>query len=90
MYKIIYTREAKTIIDNLTLKKKRQIKDAVERIARKPDIGKHLTHELKGLLSYRAGVYRIIYRIFYKEILVLILTIGHRKEIYKKAAKKLR
>ena len=89
MYKIIYTREAKTAIDKLTLKKKRQVKDAIGRIARKPKIGKQLTHELTGLLSYRSGTYRIIYRIYHKEVLVLILTVGHRKDIYKQVAKKL-
>jgi len=87
MYKIIYTREAKTAIDKLTLKKKRQVKDAIERIARKPKIGKQLTRELTGLLSYRSGTYGIIY---HKEVLVLILTVGHRKDIYKQVAKKLR
>ena len=90
MYKIIYTREAKSAIDRLTLKKKRQIKDAIERIARKPEIGKRLTRELAGLLSYRSGVYRIIYRIYHKDILLLILTIGHRKDIYKQLTKKLK
>jgi len=89
MYKICYTKEAKTNIDRLSFKKKRQIKTAIERVAENPEIGKHLAHELKGLLSYRQGDYRIIYRIYHKEILVLILTIGHRKDIYKKAVKNL-
>ena len=84
MYKIAYTREAKRKIDRLSIKRKRQIKEAIERIAQNPDIGKRLTHELSGLLSYRSGDYRIIYRIYHKEILILILTIGHRKDIYKK------
>ena len=84
MYKIAYTREAKRKIDRLSIKRKRQIKEAIERIAQNPDIGKRLSHELSGLLSYRSGNYRIIYRIYHKEILILILTIGHRKDIYKK------
>lgn len=88
MYKIFYAKEAKTSIDKLSLKNKRQIKEAVERIAQNPEIGKHLTHELKSLLSYRSGTYRIIYRIYHKEILVLILTIGHRKDIYKQTGRK--
>ena len=83
MYKIAYTREAKRKIDRLSIKRKRQIKEAIERIAQNPDIGKRLSHELSGLLSYRSGNYRIIYRIYHKEILILILTIGHRKDIYR-------
>ena len=81
MYSILYAKEAKKSIEKLTLKKKRQIKEAIERIAENPEIGKHLTQELKGLLSYRSGTYRIIYRIHHKEITVLILTIGHRKKL---------
>ena len=88
MYKILYANEAKRAIDRLPLKKKHQIKNAIERVAQNPQIGKHLTHELTGLLSYRSGAYRIIYRIYHKEIIVLILTVSHRKEIYKKISRK--
>lgn len=83
MYKLFYTREAKKAIDRLSHKKKRQIKDALERIADNPGIGKYLTGDLKGLLSYRSGDYRIIYRIYHKEIMVIILTIAHRKNVYR-------
>ncbi|MFH1856167.1 MAG: type II toxin-antitoxin system RelE/ParE family toxin [Candidatus Omnitrophota bacterium] len=90
MYKILYTNEAKSSISKLPIKKKHQIKEAVERVAENPQIGKHLTHELKGLLSYRSGIYRIIYRVYHKEVLVLILTIGHRKNVYEEIGRKLK
>ncbi len=83
MYNVFYTREAKESISRLSLKKKRQIKDAVERIAHNPAIGKYLTGDLKGILSYRSGDCRIIYRIYNKEIMVIILTVGHRKDVYR-------
>jgi len=81
MYSVFYAREAKESIGRLSLKKKRQIKDAVERIAGNPEIGKYLTGDLKGLLSYRSGDYRIIYRIYYSEIMIIVLTVGHRKDV---------
>ena len=89
MFKVFYTKEAKTAIDKLPAKKKHQIRDAVERLAENPETGKHLTGELKGLLSYRSGDYRIIYRIQHKEIIVVILTVGHRKDIYQRAGRKI-
>lgn len=89
MFKIVYTKEAKKDIDKLSLKKKRQIKESIGRIAENSEIGKHLTRELKGFLSYRSGDYRIIYRVFHKDILVIILTIGHRKDIYKQISRKI-
>jgi mRNA interferase RelE/StbE len=89
MHEIAYTREAKDRIEKLDIKKKRQIKEAIERIAQDPNIGKRLLHEFSGLLSYRSGDYRIIYRIYHDKVLVLILTIGHRKDIYKQLSRKL-
>lgn len=89
MFRIVYTKEAKKDIGRLSLKKKRQVKESIERIADNPDIGKHLTKELKGLLSYRSGDYRIVYRIHHKEILVIILTVGHQKDIYKQISRKI-
>ena len=87
MYRLRYTKEAKTTIDRLPIKPKRQIKAAVERIAVDPDIGKRLTQELKGLLSYRSGDYRLIYRISQEEILVL--AVGHRKDVYRQTSRNL-
>ena len=90
MYEILYSREAKVAIGKLARKEKQQIKTAIERIAENPEIGKRLTHELKGLLSYRSGVYRIIYRIQQQEMVILLLTIGHRKNVYQQATRKSR
>lgn len=47
--------------------------------------GKALTGKLKGYFSYRVGVYRIIYQIFHRNCIVLILTVSHRKDIYRSA-----
>lgn len=83
MYSIVYAKEAKDRIERLDTRTKKQIKNAIERIVQNPEIGKHLLHELSSLFSYRSGNYRIIYRIYRKEIYILILTIGHRKDVYK-------
>ena len=45
--------------------------------------GKALTNNLKGLWRYRIGDYRLICEIRDKELVILALAIGHRKEIYK-------
>ena len=86
-YKVLYTREAVSVIRKLPPKKQRQIKEAVERIAEDPARGKRLTHELKGLFSYRSGDYRIIYRVNFSEVCILVLTVGHRKDVYRRSKK---
>ncbi len=45
--------------------------------------GKALLYERKGNWRFRVDDYRIICRIEEKKLIVLVLDIGHRKEIYK-------
>ena len=44
--------------------------------------GKALLADKKGLWRYRVEDYRIICRIEEDKVIVLVLAIGHRKEIY--------
>jgi len=46
--------------------------------------GKGLVANLNGQWRYRIGDYRIIAEISDEKITILVLTIGHRKEIYQK------
>ena len=84
MYKLEYTSEARSQILALNKKIRLQIKNALERLAAKPDLGKRLTGELDVFWSYRSGDYRIIYQTRHKELLVLIIAVGNRKDIYRR------
>ncbi len=88
MHKLLYTGEAKKQIAKLGERLKSKVRDACERIGQDPSVGKSLTRELSGRFSYRVSDYRIIYRIYSAEVVVLILTVGHRREVYKKLARK--
>ncbi len=45
--------------------------------------GKALQGNLKGKWRYRVGNYRLIANIDNENIIILVLVIGHRKEIYR-------
>lgn len=45
--------------------------------------GKELTGNLKGQWRYRVGSYRIITEIQEDKLIILVLNIGHRKDIYR-------
>ena len=45
--------------------------------------GRALVGNLGGYWRYRVGDYRIICKIQEDRIIILVLSIGHRKEIYK-------
>ena len=56
-----------------------------QRIATAEDprrFGKPLTGDLKALWRYRIGNYRIVASIEADRFVVLIVTIGHRREVY--------
>jgi mRNA interferase RelE/StbE len=44
--------------------------------------GKAMTKDFKGLWRYRVGAYRMVARIDEDRFLVLVLTVGHRREVY--------
>lgn len=45
--------------------------------------GKALTANHKGEWRYRVGDYRILAEILDDTIIIYVLTVGHRKEVYK-------
>jgi len=45
--------------------------------------GKALQGKLSGLWRYRVGDYRILCRIEDNALIVLVIEIGHRKEVYR-------
>lgn len=64
---------------------KRIIKFLKEKIATANDprmLGKALSGHLNGLWRYRVGDYRIISKIEDATFIVLVIKVGHRKEIY--------
>lgn len=57
-----------------------------ERISGSPDprrLGQALTGDRKGLWRYRVGDYRIVAAIEDNRFVVLVLTVGHRREVYR-------
>jgi mRNA interferase RelE/StbE len=44
--------------------------------------GRALTDDLKGLWRYRVGDYRIVAKIEDDRLIVLVVTVGHRREVY--------
>jgi mRNA interferase RelE/StbE len=56
-----------------------------ERIATTEDprrFGKALLGDLKGLWRYRVGDYRIVAKIEDRRLLVLVVTVGNRRDVY--------
>ena len=82
MYEIVYSRTASKFIKKLPKQKQMHILAVIERARIRPEA--HF-ERLVGQKTYklRAGDYRIIADIYKEKLCVLVIKIGHRKNIYK-------
>lgn len=71
-------------LDNSIKKRIFDYMDEVAELSNPRTCGKSLVGNLSGLWRYRVGAYRILCRIQDDELFILVVEIGHRKEVYKK------
>lgn len=86
MYRVELSRQAEKDLGKVFRSDKKlyqRFVAALLTIARDPiREGKPLHGELKGLRSHRFGSYRILYEVRHGELLVVVIDLGHRREIY--------
>ncbi|MDD4980027.1 MAG: type II toxin-antitoxin system RelE/ParE family toxin [Candidatus Omnitrophica bacterium] len=84
MYKVAYLDSVEEDLKGLDRPTVKKILARIETyLAQDPKgLGKPLKGEFQGYWRYRWGDYRVIYRIAEREILIIILRISHRKEVY--------
>ena len=80
--KLLYLPRVRRDLKKLDPTVRRAVRKALERIAADPLIGKPLLYSLKGHYSFRTSTYRIIYKVRRKELIVLVVAVGHRREVY--------
>ena len=56
---------------------------AIDRLREKPRSGVALRGEWRGLRRLRVGSYRIIYELIERRLLVLVVRVGHRRNVYR-------
>lgn len=85
-YKVVFTDKAKKALKKLDKYTSALIigwiEKNLERCANPRLYGKCLTANMSGKWRYRIGNYRLIANIEDELITILILNVGHRKEIY--------
>ena len=80
MYKIYLKKKAKKFIDGLPANERRRVVAAIELLPDGEDIKKLKGHE--NLFRLRVGGYRIIYTIDNGELIVYVIDVGSRGQIY--------
>ena len=83
-YKVLFKKSALKDLDDIPKPDQKRLFDAIgSRLAKDPYQGKALTGEFKGLYRWRSGKFRIIYEIQQEALIVLVLRIAHRKDVYR-------
>ena len=86
MWRVAYHADAQKALDkmgnNAREKIIRYMRERIEGYDDPRRFGKALQYELKGLWRYRVGDYRIICKIKDHELIVLVVEVDHRKDVY--------
>lgn len=82
MYELRIYKQADRGIKRLPRKYQKAIIEAFDEIREDPFFGKPLVRGLAGKLSYKVGVYRIIYKVNKVDKIISVLTVGHRGRVY--------
>ena len=85
-YTVVLSKLAQSKFDRLIQADRRlgeQVAKAVDRLALHPELGEFLKGEWRGYRKYRTGDYRIIYRIEHARLMIYVITIDDRKNVYR-------
>jgi mRNA interferase RelE/StbE len=79
---IVLTAESEEFIKKCDKAIRNRILKSLRKLETDPESGKPMTSILTGLWSLRMGDYRAIYQIKNNELVVVVIKIGHRKNVY--------
>lgn len=85
MWTLNFSAKAAKLFDKLDKPIQRQLAAEIDKILALDDprqLGKALTGELSGLWRYRTGDYRIVCEIQDNVLIILVVRVAHRKDIY--------
>lgn len=91
-YRIEFDKKAAEDFACLDGSVKKQIQKYIDKIASRTDprtLGEPLEDNLSSYWKYRVGDYRIVAEIQDEKLIILMLVVGHRREIDKIAKKRL-
>jgi mRNA interferase RelE/StbE len=83
-YRIAFTPAAYRQLQDIPKRDQRRIREKIDRLATNPrPPGAKVIQAGTGCLRVRVGDYRIVYKINDDVLTVLVIRIGHRREVYR-------
>jgi len=83
MYQVVLSRSAAKDLDKVNKQYKPHIFAALFDLRKDPYLGKKLKGKFQNCYSLRVGTYRIIYKVYKRELNVLVIRICRRQGAYR-------
>lgn len=83
MYQVVLTRQAAKQLEALDRVAARRIQGAIELLGQNPYPPKALKLAGRGGHRVRIGDYRLLYDVIDDQLIVQVLSLGHRRDIYR-------
>lgn len=83
-YSIRIKRSARKELLRIARPERRKIVAAIDALAGNPFVGSALKGQLRGLRRIRVGDYRVVYEIQQGQLIVLVIAVAHRREVYRR------
>ena len=83
-YSLRIKRSARNEIERIARSERKRIVDAIDALAHDPFRGTALKGDLRGLRLIRVGDYRVIYEVLDSSLVVLVIRVRHRRDVYRR------
>ena len=87
---VSYTKSAAKAIRGLDPQVQAKVLAAIKKLIEDPTRGKPLQLTLRGLRSWRTGDWRIIYRATREYLEIVVIAVGHRRDVYHRIRERLK
>ncbi|UCF47513.1 MAG: type II toxin-antitoxin system RelE/ParE family toxin [Myxococcales bacterium] len=83
-YNVELTRTAEKQLRRIAKRDRKRVVEAIQGLAERPrPRGARKLQGYDDIYRIRVGQYRIVYEVFEDRVVLIVLKVGHRKDIYK-------
>jgi mRNA interferase RelE/StbE len=82
-YSISIKQSALKALAKIAVQQRLRLIEAIEKLRTNPNAGSVLKGEFSGLRRIRIGDYRIVYEVQNRKLLILVVRVAHRRDVYK-------
>ena len=83
IYSVSIKQSAAKALEKVVREDRLRIIAAIDQLKTNPAAGGVLKGEFSGLRRIRIGSYRVVYEVQDQKLVVLVVRIGHRREVYR-------